>query len=82
MPSPKKITRLSKSLMNRPRARMAQLGPIRSRAPGIDQDRSEAVKPWLSLMLPETALFFSEISLAHSRTSTTTRTIGCGYAVL
>ena len=51
----------------RPRARMAQLGLIRSSAPGIDQDRCEAVKPWLSLMLPETALFFSEISLAHSR---------------
>ena len=51
----------------RPRARMAQLGLIRSSAPGIDQDRCEAVSPWLSLMLPETALFFSEISLAHSR---------------
>jgi hypothetical protein len=66
----------------RPRARMTQLGLIRSRVPGIDQDRSEAVKPWLSLMLPETALFFSEISLTHSRTSTTTRTICCGYAAL
>jgi hypothetical protein len=66
----------------RPRARMAQLGLIRTRAPGIDQDRSEAVNPWLSLKLPETALFFSEISLAHSRTSTTTKTICCGYAAL